>query len=63
MTMIVALRARGQTEVHQMRDGSLALAAVGGTHGELCRKSSQRSDPNDQKRPIAYRFRNSILIR
>lgn len=63
MTMIVALRAREQTEVHQMSDGSLALAAVGGTHGDLCRNSSQRSDSNDQKRPRAYRFRNSILIR
>lgn len=45
MTVIVALRARREAEVHQMGDGSLALAAAGGTHGDLCRifESTRRS--------------------
>lgn len=37
VTVKMVLGARGQTEVHQMGDGSLALAATGGTHGDLCR--------------------------
>jgi hypothetical protein len=35
--MLIMLRARRKAEVHEMRDGRLALAAIEGAHGELRR--------------------------
>lgn len=63
MAVVVILGARRQTEVHQMGDGSLALAAAGGTHGDLCHSSSQRHGRSDEKWQTTYGFRNGILIR